>query len=523
MSQKRVGVFMKAYRNELTIHEAIKTVLNQTYQNIRFYILVNKETKPVLKKYLKEDERVKLMEGGLNDGFRTYATYVAKENDYVTVIDADDMYVNTYVEELLNIAEKNSLDMVACGSYFFVENGKIIGERRIPTVFWKTKDTCNLLPHIYGHFRTIWGKLIASEVILRCDFSELPNPKTYGGYGGDTLLMFHLFLSTKKLCVVDKTLYFYRVSETSTTHNLTIGRLDSDEILYYRIENILRKIGTISDETKRFLFLIYGNALLDTINLLYKTEMYQKERVEKFLYIFRKPLTEELFLRENLGMLKVSKIVNNKKFSNEVYQVLFKDIEVCKSSQRIMEQYLQLLKIIFPKLKNILKLEEFQIVLKNKEFLNCLVKEQYSQLIDLFLNMFEKFSETEIQNVVSLMRKLESNTLLKYTFQNVEFIKGYIELIKCLNSAQYEKMLVLLKKYFSEDVPPFMAEHLVELWLNLAAVLQNEAEFILAEQIKVETLLLGGKLEDAASEYEELVKMGIDDNNMKYLESCFKK
>ena len=36
MENKRVGVFMRVYRNEETMHEAIQSVLNQTYKNLKY-------------------------------------------------------------------------------------------------------------------------------------------------------------------------------------------------------------------------------------------------------------------------------------------------------------------------------------------------------------------------------------------------------------------------------------------------------------------------------------------------------
>jgi len=241
MENKRVGVFMRVYRNEETMHEAIQSVLNQTYKNLRYYILVNDITKHVIQQYVEKDSRIKVIEGTSNSGFVTCAKKIAEENDYVTTIDADDWYDKTYLEHLVHVSEEKGADIVACGNFYFVGKNKIVGERKQGAITWQTKKTGEVLPLVYGHFRTIWGKLISSSVLRECDFSLLPDIKLYGGYGGDTMVIFNLLLYTNKLSISEKSLYYYRMSETSVTYRLNPGRLDADEIVFNFVENILSK------------------------------------------------------------------------------------------------------------------------------------------------------------------------------------------------------------------------------------------------------------------------------------------
>ena len=50
---RRIGIFMKVLRNEDTLHQAIQSVLAQTYNNFRFYILVGEATKEIVSEYAK--------------------------------------------------------------------------------------------------------------------------------------------------------------------------------------------------------------------------------------------------------------------------------------------------------------------------------------------------------------------------------------------------------------------------------------------------------------------------------------
>lgn len=229
--EKRIGVFTRIYRNEETMHEAIQSVLNQTYSNYKYYILVNEVTKKSILRWKEKDKRIEIIDGNVNDGFSTYAKRIASENSYVTTLDADDRYDSKYLEHLLEQIEKKKVDMVACGNYFFVEQNRIVGERSQISMAWNREETTQVLPYVYDHFRTIWGKLMKAELILESDFEILPDSTQYGGYGGDTMFMFNLLRHANRVAITNETLYFYRMSATSGSYRLYPGRLDRKSVV----------------------------------------------------------------------------------------------------------------------------------------------------------------------------------------------------------------------------------------------------------------------------------------------------
>lgn len=175
------------------------------------------------------------------EGFRDYAKYIAEENEYVTTIDADDWYEKKYIEELLNYAKMYYLDIAACGNFFVDTKGNIIGIRQQAEIKWKRNETGSVLEYVYAFFRTIWGKIIKSDTILKHDDDRIPKTEEYGGYGGDTLFMFNLLYYAEYIGIIDKILYCYRVTENSGSSYLLPGRLDSDELLFEYVNNFLKQ------------------------------------------------------------------------------------------------------------------------------------------------------------------------------------------------------------------------------------------------------------------------------------------
>ena len=284
--EKRVGVFMRVYRNEPTLHQAIKSVLAQTYTNFKYYILVSQKTKEVVQQYQNKDSRIEILDGKEDEGFRNYAKYVASENVYATTIDADDWYEKTYLEQLVCFAEQYQLDIAACGNFFMSENGEVLGIRGQKKLIWNTEDTGTVLSYMYAFFRAIWGKLMKAEIFTDYDVKELPASTQYGGYGGDTMFMFNLLYHTHKVGIIDKCLYNYRVSPSSGSYTFLEGRLDSDELLFNYVKAFLDKTGYCSQQSMNFLYLVYGNAMLDTTKLVLAQRIPEKQRGEELLYIF---------------------------------------------------------------------------------------------------------------------------------------------------------------------------------------------------------------------------------------------
>lgn len=512
-----VGIFMRVYRNEPTIHRAINSVLSQSYEKFKYYILVNENTRSIVKEYEKKDKRIVMMEGKPNEGFITYAKDIANENEYVTTIDADDWYDKTYIEQLLSIAEVNHVDIVACGNYFFVGNNKIIGERKQKTIVWEKKDTNKVLPFVYGHFRTIWGKLYRSNVIIQSNFQNIPESNKYGGYGGDTLFVYNLFPYARKFCVSDKTLYYYQVSQTSGSRMLNKGRMDSDEILFDFIENILNKFEGYGDNQRRYLFWVYGYALIDTVKLLLEKELTEKEMLEKILYILEKPQSRELFMRQEKGYLVISGLVEPNIYTEDIKNILLSYFYSNRVILKETSNILRILEILYPKLRNTLCEDEFSLLIKNRDIVEAFILRKDMQVIDKLLYDFERLDGDEEICCLRLLQKLNSNIIFKTLLHDGKFLKAYSDIALLLNNEKYAEVTNVIKSYFSGDTYPYKAEELVYLWNNIAAKLENIEEYIFTLQLKVEILYIVGKKEEAINQFEELVEMNIQDEIMENL------
>ncbi|WP_337489225.1 glycosyltransferase [[Ruminococcus] torques] len=518
--EKRVGVFMQLYRNEPSMHKAIKSVLNQTYANFKFYILVSPQTKEQVSRYAKEDSRIEVLDGKQGESSLNYDKYVAGDaNAYFTVIDADDWYEITYLEKLMDYAEQYHTDITACGNYFVDTDENRVGVRNQISVCWDTENTGNILPYVYAFFRTIWGKLIASHVILDYKTENFPERKEYGGYGGDTIFMFCLLPETQKMGICGDILYNYRMSPTGGSYTFLEGRLDSDTYVLKYVKKVLKEYGTICEKTDRFLYLVYGEALSDTTKLLLNYNFKEQERAKNLLYIYQKQDTYELFARDNRKKLDVD---TPNYFVKRLYDMIFGCGQNIPLEESIIHDYLQIFEILYKKWNHVFSTEEFTILLISNKSLNALIAEDYQEL---FANLLEtlrnaKLDEKQTSTCLSLLQRTTDKLVLKQVFAEKKFVLVYEELLKEINLGEIEQAFKFLRTVFATEDMPYSPELLVELWINYAAENEDEGEFILASEYQIEVYSNEKKIEQARQKYEELKQMGIKDGNMDALFKC---
>src|SRR3989344_7351377 len=107
-SQPKVSIIVPAYNAEKFMKDAIDSALAQTYSNIEVVVLNDGSTDgtaKIIKPYLK-DKRIIYFEqsnGGVSRA-RNKA-FELSHGDYITFLDADDIYAPTKVEEEVNFLE----------------------------------------------------------------------------------------------------------------------------------------------------------------------------------------------------------------------------------------------------------------------------------------------------------------------------------------------------------------------------------------------------------------------------------
>lgn len=119
----KISVIMSAYNAQKTISRAIRSVLNQTYDDIEL-IVVNDcstdNTEKIVKKY--KDNRIVYIKHDINLGAGCARNTGIKNatGEYIAFLDSDDYYNKDYIQTMVDGTEHGTFDIVSSG-YIAIE------------------------------------------------------------------------------------------------------------------------------------------------------------------------------------------------------------------------------------------------------------------------------------------------------------------------------------------------------------------------------------------------------------------
>jgi GT2 family glycosyltransferase len=202
-----VAVVVTNYNYGQYLEQAIKSVLSQSYGNIKLFIIDDASTddsRKILKKY---SDRSTLIKHSVNQGIvfsRNEALDLVK-SPFVLFLDADDWLNNDYVDRLVSAAQDDGLDVAYCGMQYYVDGEK--GMDWIPPQF----DIERLKNENYIHS----ASLLRTESISNIRFDAGMEKLTHEDWD----FFLNLALKGRKFKRVDKASLNYRFK--SSGRNIT--------------------------------------------------------------------------------------------------------------------------------------------------------------------------------------------------------------------------------------------------------------------------------------------------------------
>lgn len=291
-----------AYNAEKTLRRAIDSILNQTYSNFEYWILDNgskDRTREIIREYAQKDKRIvpyfsKVnMSLDENQEFWLLPHHIP-EGDHFCILDADDWYELTFLEDMLHFVKHNQLDVAACGTRFIAaDNGELVGERVLPqdVVIREASDYDRYFSVIHWNLRQVWGKLYSSRAAKARYEIDSPDwfPKAYGG---DTINVLETLMEARSTGVLAKPLHNYSVSQKSVSYKWIPGRIEADVILYEKtIEFLTQKCGHISKQNQQFMYGVYYHSIKDTVPVLMNSDLSKEDKLAGLEQIFSHPIT----------------------------------------------------------------------------------------------------------------------------------------------------------------------------------------------------------------------------------------
>lgn len=261
-------LIMPAYNAEKYIERSARSVLNQSYRDLRLVVVDDgstDETASILRRLAEEDARLTPLmvpNGGPAKARNLALDALDADTRYVMFLDADDELLPCAAEKAIAAAE-NGADMVIFGFSIVEEDGTRRDYCEPAEIF--TPETLGAaLGRLYkaNLLNQVWGKLFSAETI-RAGRIRFPDYR----WGEDRLFAFACLERAKTVAVLPDCLYRYIMHEGESLISSWYDKkftvcLEIDR----RLETLCRAFGVTDERDFRYMF---AKSVFSCLTVLY--------------------------------------------------------------------------------------------------------------------------------------------------------------------------------------------------------------------------------------------------------------
>ena len=221
LNQKKVSVIVPCYNSENSIFNCLNSLFTQTYKNIEIIVVNDESTDNSLQilNNLKKDHNnlIVFTQKNSGPGFARNRGIEMASGEYVMFVDSDDYVDLCMIEKLVNIIEKNNVDVVRCSYKMVYPSGKLKSfnfNRSSQKISNKILLEEWLLESVL--WNTVWGQLIRKDKLVDLWFD------TDKRIGEDLLFNVKLYSKIKNIYFFNEELYYYTYSPNGITKQMSV-------------------------------------------------------------------------------------------------------------------------------------------------------------------------------------------------------------------------------------------------------------------------------------------------------------
>ncbi len=289
MSEVKISIIMPVYKVEDYVGKAIESMQAQTLTQWEFLIVDDgtpDKSGEICDEYAKKDSRIKVIhkENGGAPSARNVAIDIAK-GKYMYFLDSDDWAENTMLEDMYNLAEQTSAQLVVAGFYIDTyygdgEDEKYTQVQNVQSVVYPDRQAFR--ENSYKLFDknllyTPWNKLYSAEYILQ---NKLYFPQTFWD---DFPFNLSIVRQVERVAVTQKCYYhFIRKRGESETAKYRSDMLQKREEEHAWLEELYSYWQIDSPQVREFLSRRYIERIIGCIeNVTNKNCSLSKKEVKK--------------------------------------------------------------------------------------------------------------------------------------------------------------------------------------------------------------------------------------------------
>ena len=499
-----ITIFTQVYNTKPFLERCLSSVVNQTFDSFDYILVDNGCTdgsSEILRQYADKDRRIKLVRMEENrQGFMLSVIQEHAEGRYIVFLDSDDWWELNHLERLFRIAEGGNFDIVCTGTMFHKE-----GNESVPTGFRSIEQRmiidrpryAEFFPYYHAFFRTVWGKLIRWKTFIDADVSIVEREQIRNG--SDTLEAFAWLRQAERICIDNSVLHHYLIRNKSVSQVYLPNRFRSNTILHQDAVDFLVQYGPVSEQNLHFLHIVYANAVLDTLDVLWTADLTPDEKLREYCTIAVHPITRETCADTDEAITRCRD------------KLRLQMLSVQTTAASTIGRFPEALKLVAPNCAPAVTAESAGLLRLEPTLLEALRRDNRDALAVGLLNLIEMKRYTKQYDLEALLRNLaEGNPLL--TGWSLPFLRKYREIYWLLWQGRGEEALDAMAGLLLSGRVKTGVEAFLELYLNTAAQLEHIPAFLFGKTMLARHYLNQGQTEKCRAIVQELDEMSMEEN-----------
>lgn len=211
MEQPKISVIIPAYNSETYLEPCVRSVLQQTYQNLEILLIDDGSTDStwdICRRLAAADSRIKPIHkqnGGVSSARNTGIE--AASGAMLLFVDGDDELKENGLEALIEAQQRTGADIVAA----WYDMGAPIPYPEAGDVVWKGTQALQKSLEDHPLTYSVWAKLYTREIIGDTRFQEGIRVNE------DSLFVFRLLCKQPCFAGINRVVYFYRPNAASAS------------------------------------------------------------------------------------------------------------------------------------------------------------------------------------------------------------------------------------------------------------------------------------------------------------------
>lgn len=496
----KIKIYCRVFNVKPYLEQCISSVLSQTHKDFEFYVVDNGCTdgsSEIIDGFAAQDARIRVIrfEKNVSVVESLYKIIRQTAEGYITILDSDDWLAPDYMEKLLRFAQEQDLDIACTGSHMYQQDVGEVGVRGInhPIVI-QQRQFASFFTSYHVFFRTYWGKLFRAEALPRDNFEK------FARYGGDTLYAFDALRRSQRVGIDSSVLHSYRIRANSVSYSYNTARFPADIALYDDALAFLSGFGPLSAENRKFLRMVFANAVIDSVRVLSGSKLPPREKAAEL-----RKITTHFFTRD------AYKNEPSTKGSHD--EVMVHALETARLLDRDAFADMEAsFRALLPRCGNCVTGETFRLFCAEPPLMKALINDDPDMLLDRLLLLIQGKRYVKQYHLGNMVQALVEGIPLLRGVNDLVFLGNYTAVCRMLWQGRNEEALDEMTGLLLEDRVQSAKETFLQVYLNAAALLEEIPAYIFGNIRLAELYLRQGRREECRAVLNGLEEMGAEEN-----------